>query len=267
MFHLPFRIGATSYAIPADLTANAEFLRRQVHDMQLVLFEVEHGPSNLPSADQIAQLQKISAESGLTYSVHLLYDIPPLNDPAHLALRKARQVIDLTAPLSPSAYVLHLDGRALQAAQQWQGAAMRQWQTRCAQNLRQIVDWVGDGRQVAVENLEGYPPDWVTPVAERAGVSRCVDIGHLWRDGHDPLPWLARSLPATRIIHLHGVQAGQDHRSLAHMAPAALDPLIRFLLQHNYPGIVTLEVFEEADFTSSLRALHESVQRCLLESL
>ena len=44
----PFRLGATSYILPADLVANAKFLAGKVDDIELVLFDLEEGQSNLP---------------------------------------------------------------------------------------------------------------------------------------------------------------------------------------------------------------------------
>ena len=81
-----------------------------------------------------------------------------------------------------------------------------------------------------MENLETYPLDFIQPVLDRIPVSRCVDIGHLWLDGHDPIPYLQAALPRTRVIHIHGI-AERDHRSLAFMpqekVSAVWDELIR----------------------------------------
>ena len=45
-----FRIGATSYIIPADILPNVEYLAPQVDDVELVLFETDEYGSNLPDA-------------------------------------------------------------------------------------------------------------------------------------------------------------------------------------------------------------------------
>jgi len=45
----PFRLGTTSYVIPADILANVRHLAGKVQDVELVLFEVDDGPNNLPS--------------------------------------------------------------------------------------------------------------------------------------------------------------------------------------------------------------------------
>ena len=107
-----------------------------------------------------------------------------------------------------------------------------------------------------MENLEGYPLDFILPVLARVPVSRCVDVGHLWLDGHDPLPYLQAALPRLRVVHLHGLNAaGRDHQSVAHMPRERLTPVLALLRTAEYRGVLTLEVFGEDDFHSSLAAL------------
>ncbi len=264
----PFRIGTTSYVIEADLVANAAYLAGKVDDMQLVLFDLPGGPSNLPTSSEIAALNAIAHDADLTYTVHLIADLR-LGDKSatnHPSLQKAQQVIELTSALDPWAYVLHLDGRHVQASAA-QSNERRRWQEDCITALELAATWAGSPTLLAVENLEGYPPDFVTPVVAEAEVSRCVDIGHLWLDGHDPLPWLVAALPQTRVIHLHGLQRfaqgpTRDHQALHLMTPAEIDPIIGCLLEAAYNGVLTLEVFGEHDFSQSLRALQESIGRC-----
>lgn len=266
--NLPFRVGTTSYIIPADLIPNARFLASRVQDMQLVLFDRDDGLSNLPTPDEVETLAAIGRAHDLTYTVHLIRDLRP--DPgggaANRSLADARRVIELTRHLDPVAYVLHLDGREVRAPEMSTGALVK-WRVGEVRALTQVADWAGGREKLAVENLEGYPPDFVTQVVAQAGAGRCVDVGHLWLDGRDPLPWLRSALPRTRVIHLHGVMqqpAGnrRDHVSLAHIPPARLDPVVDLLLTASFTGVLTLEVFERADFDSSLEALMGSIERC-----
>jgi sugar phosphate isomerase/epimerase len=269
----PFRIGATSYVIEADLVANAAYLAGKVQDMQLVLFDLPGGPSNLPTAAEIAALNAIGREGDLSYTVHLIADVRlgDNGDTNHESLRRARQVIELTRDLQPWAYVLHLDGRAVRNPTT-PPADLQRWQQQTSHALQLIADWVDRPEQLAVENLEGYAPDFVTPVVAGLPVARCVDVGHLWLDGHDPLPWLTAALPQTRVVHLHGLHSTsmgrpQDHQSLHHMAPAAVDRVIDVLLQETYRGVLTLEVFGEVDFERSLAALWAAIARSTAATL
>jgi sugar phosphate isomerase/epimerase len=120
--------------------------------------------------------------------------------------------------------------------------------------LEQVAAWAGAAERLAVENLETYPLDFIQPVLDRIPVSRCVDIGHLWLDGHDPLPYLRAALPRTRVIHMHGI-AERDHKSLAFMPRQKVRAVWDELLHLNYEGVLTLEIFSEEDFISSLEVI------------
>jgi sugar phosphate isomerase/epimerase len=259
---LPFRVGATSYIIADDLLPNARFLADFVQDMQLVLFDLPGGPSNLPDVETITGLAALGQARDLTYTVHLIEDLAPhQSDQPNRSWLKAEDVIIRTAPLTPWAYVFHLDGRTVRTLET-AADQLAIWQRQMGYAITQVAQWAGDATRLAVENLEGYPPAFVTPAIATTAVSRCVDVGHLWLDGHDPLPWLQAALPRTRVVHLHGLYEGRDHQSIAHTPPALLDPVINLLLIQGYTGVLTLEIFGEADFWSSLEALQASVDRC-----
>ena len=130
------------------------------------------------------------------------------------SLVKAERVIECTRGLAPWAYVLHLDGRSVRTSTD--AASIKRWQDRSLRALEIVSAWAGGAEKLAVENLETYPLDFIQPVLERLPVSRCVDIGHLWLDGHDPLPYLQSAMSRTRVIHIHGI-AERDHRSLEFM--------------------------------------------------
>lgn len=257
---IPFRVGTTSYIIPDNIVPNVRYLADKAQDIELILFEVDDGQNNLPDADVIGTLIDLAATHGLTYTVHLPLDLRlgEGGDETHISLIKARKVIELTRALNPWAYVLHLDGNDVQHGASAQ--RMIQWRDQCVRSLEIVSAWSGSAEKLVVENLEGYPPDFTVPVIERIGVSRCFDVGHLWKDGLDPLPYLKAALPRTRVIHIHGLKE-RDHKSLAHMSPAQLDPVVKTLLEFNYTGVLTLEVFNEEDFLTSKKALAESLER------
>lgn len=252
-----FRLGTTSYIIPEDILPNVRYLASKVRDIELVLFELDDGPNNLPTSEQAAELNALAAQHDLTYTVHLPLDLRLGADGSeqHVSLVKARRVIEAARPLNPRAYVLHLDGREVR--EQLTAGALALWQDQSVRALEIVSAWAGSVNLLAVENLEGYPLDFLDAMMERVPVSRCVDIGHLWLDGHDPLPYLQRWLPRTRVIHIHGI-AGRDHKSLAHISRAQRDPVLRYLAGQ-YEGVLTLEVFQEEDLRTSLLAMEESL--------
>ena len=247
----PFRLGTTSYIIPDDILPNARYLAGKVRDIELILFEVDDGPNNLPASQVIEELSSIAQQNDLTYTVHLPLDLKLGEDGSERdqSLIKAKRVIERLRPLDPWAYVLHLDGRSVRTSAD--ARLLRRWQDQSVRALEIVSGWTGRVEKLAVENLESYPPDFIQPVLDRIPVSRCVDIGHLWLDQHDPIPYLQAALARTRVIHMHGI-AERDHRSLAFMPEENVQRILKELLRMNYEGVLTLEVYSEEDFSSSL---------------
>jgi len=247
----PFRLGTTSYIIPDDILPNARYLAGKVRDIELILFEVDDGPNNLPASQVIEELSSIAQQNDLTYTVHLPLDLKLGEDGSERdqSLIKAKRVIERVRPLDPWAYVLHLDGRSVRTSAD--ARLLRRWQDQSVRALEIVSGWTGRVEKLAVENLESYPPDFIQPVLDRIPVSRCVDIGHLWLDQHDPIPYLQAALARTRVIHMHGI-AERDHRSLAFMPEENVQRILKELLRMNYEGVLTLEVYSEEDFSSSL---------------
>jgi sugar phosphate isomerase/epimerase len=244
----PWRLGSTSYVYPGDLVHNAERLAGQVADLELVLFDLESGQSNLPSSGEVSRLAEVAARNGLTYTVHLPLDLRSTRLEPHRSLRTAQRVIKLTAPLQPYAYIFHLDG---------QGIDQPDWLAQASAAVANLIQLVDNPASLALENLENYAPEQLLPIFAAFPIRRTLDIGHLWKAGRDPLPLLDAWLPQTSVIHLHGL-AETDHRSLAVMTPAQLDPIIARLL--DWHGVLTLEVFEE-DFFTSRAALIQALAR------
>jgi sugar phosphate isomerase/epimerase len=254
MFSYPFRLGTTSYIIPDDILPNAHYLAGKVRDIELILFEVDDGPNNLPSPEVIDELLLIAGQHDLTYTVHLPLDLQLGEDGSEQdqSLVKAKRVIDCTRRLDPWAYVLHLDGRSVRTSMN--ARLITHWQDQSVRALELVAKWAASAEKLAVENLETYSLDFIQPVLDRIPVSRCVDIGHLWLDHHDPIPYLLAALPRTRVVHIHGI-AERDHRSLAFMPQEKVSEVWKELIRANYEGVLTLEIFSEEDFVSSLKVI------------
>jgi sugar phosphate isomerase/epimerase len=251
-----FRIGTTSYIIPADILPNVEYLAPLVDDVELVLFETDEYGSNLPDAALVKRLNELAVEYDITYTIHLPLDLrlAEEGDALDVSLIKARRVIEATRDLSPFAYTVHLDGRELMAG----GAAvLPRWQANARAALEIVTGWLPDPRLLAVENVERWDPAAFAPLIDALSISRTMDIGHLWLEGVDALPRLVEWTPRARIVHLHGI-AERDHASLTHVPAAQLAPVVAHLTQH-FTGVVTLEVFNEADFLSSVEVLRAAL--------
>ncbi len=255
-YRFPFRLGSTSYVYEDDILPNVRRLARMVDDVELVLFEVDEY-CNLPDPATVDELKRLAAAHGMTYTVHLPLDLRLAASDAqtqHPSIEKALKVIHVTRPLTPWAYVLHLDGDEPLAA--GTATAWARWRDESVRALEQLVPAAGDPSLLCAENLERYPPDHIFPVLERLPVSLCLDVGHLWVQHRDPLPYLRTWLSRTRVVHLHGV-AERDHKSLLHAPPRSLRGVLDELYRRRYEGVVTLEVFNQHDFFSSREVLRQ----------
>jgi sugar phosphate isomerase/epimerase len=248
----PYRLGTTSYVLPDEVVPNVRRLGDLVDDVELVLFEVP-GYSNLPDAATVAELRALAQTHDLSYTVHLPEDLA-LARPS--SLEKAEKVIACTLELVPWAYVLHLDGREVEG--ECDSALLARWRDDALRLLEAVTAMVGDAQRLCVENLENYPPECFLPLLDQVPLSLCVDVGHLWLTGRDPLAYLDARLSRTRVVHLHGV-GEYDHLSLLHQGAEQLVPILDLLSVCDYGGVLTLEVFDWDDFLSSRTLVAEVV--------
>ena len=127
--------------------------------------------------------------------------------------------------------------------------------------------------------------------------SRCMDVGHLWKDGWDPQDFLPSWLAKTRLIHLHGMEARpkatvsgeilartlpetplrtqlrslfgpapRDHKSLHNMPPSCIDSVMHTLWDAGWQGVLNIEVFHTEDFVRSHETILRSYDRYLARS-
>ncbi len=258
-----FRIGTTSYIIPADILPNVDYLAGRVSDIQLVLFETDTHGSNLPDESLRRALNERAARHNLSYTIHLPLDLRLADGGTaeHDSLVKARRVIEATRELKPAAYTLHLDAGRLPppwGACRKHPLSLAVWQDQAVRALETVSAWIPDPGLLCVENLEKWDPVAFEAVLDRVAVSRTVDIGHLWLEDKEPLPILEKWLPRTRVVHLHGI-GSRDHQSLLLMPPEKRDPVVR-LLKERFTGILTLEVFNERDLAESLEAVRQIME-------
>ena len=251
----PFRIGTTSYIIPDDILPNVRFLADKVDDIELVLFDVDQF-CNIPSREQAAELQQMADAADLTYTIHLPLDLQFSADDSQTcqSLVKARQVITALRCLQPHAYIAHLDSHSI--VKEPSAAESSVWVRQCVQSLQLLLHELQDPALLAVENLESYPPALNHRVLAQTPASECIDIGHLWLQGIDVPHYLDARLDRTRVVHLHGINT-RDHQSLQHMPLMQVKRVIEKMMEKNYSGVLTLEVFNRDDFFSSMEVLDQ----------
>lgn len=254
------RIGTSSYILCDDILPNVRYLAPLVDDIELVLFESQ-GESNLPDATTITELRRLALEYDLTYTVHFPLDVFPGSRDAQVrdqSLATCLKIIDLTKELSPFAYILHLtpDTYGEQPS-----SDLEAWLEALDESLDHLVAYSGiDSRMFCAETLS-YPFSLVLPLVEKHNLSVTLDIGHVWMMGYDAQEACSSLLPRTKVCHLHGVEGTKDHQSLE---KGNLDDIERFvssLVQQGKDGetrVLTLEVFNQYDFLTSLSLLTQS---------
>jgi sugar phosphate isomerase/epimerase len=250
----PFRLGCTSYVYPDDIVPNVEKTAPLVDDIELVLFESGYD-SNLPGKEVVGRLKELQDRYGITYTVHF-----PIDKKAGSTDRserrdfcaQAEKIIWLTLPLRPYAYILHFEGIKRDASSREREA----WTSACDEVSRSILDsGIVAPEKICVENLD-YPVSWHEEIVSNSGFSYCLDIGHLWLYGE---PWrdiVKKYLDKTRVIHAHGVSDGKDHQSLALHRRSEVVEFVETICD-SYKNVVTLELFAEKDFFSSLELVGE----------
>lgn len=254
----PFRLATTSFIYPTTWVPNVRRLGPYVDEIELLI--LESGAENYPTPTEIRELARLADEMQLTYNIHLPMDIRLGHEAAsqrNRAVEVIRRVVDLTADLPVSVHVLHAD---------WQGKqlsdpAVAKWQDRVRSSLECIIASGIAAPSIAVETLENYPISRLETVIFDLNLSVCLDLGHLWLAGLDPLSHYLAYQNQTSILHLHGIDNGKDHRSVAHLNSDQRKTVYRIL--RDFTGVVSIEVFSLKELTPSLSALETICQDCI----
>ncbi len=251
----PFRLGTTSYIIPADILPNLRYLSGKVDDVELVLFE-GNDFSNLPSKPDIATMRALAEDNNLTYTVHLPLDMhlgSADEQYRRVSVDRCRRIIDLTASLSPFAYVLHLSGDCRGDSP---SRNITQWQERHAESLSVIVNDGLPSRKIAVETLD-YDFCFAAELVSVFDLSVCLDVGHLLVMDRDVPFHFHRWFDRTKIVHFHGVRPDKtDHADLGHLSEETVDTVLSLMVMASQEErVLTLEVFNQRDFEKSVDVL------------
>jgi adenosylcobalamin phosphodiesterase len=248
----PFTIGTTSFIYPDSYVENVKMLAPYLDEIEMILFE--SNPNSLPSKHEIKELFALSNQYDISYNIHLPLDISlGVKDSSmrHSAIETIKQVMDLTAPLFPTSYTLHLP----YGESDFENERIKRWKERTYHSMDTLCSFGFNSRTISIETLN-YPLEWVEDILIDFNLSVCMDFGHLILYGLDMKNVFDRYKHRTSIIHLHGANDNQDHQPLDLLSKSNLKAILRILKQ--FIGTVSIEVFSFDHLNASLKYL-ESV--------
>ncbi len=244
----PWKIGATSFILPASVEENVRYLAGKVDDVQLLFFE-SSWQARLPSPIDVDCLAQFSSMH--SYTVHLPLDLRLGAQDGALRMRGVEEIcriVEVCDCLNPVAYDLHLnrEGKMSEVT----------WHNHCTESLRVLQERLGSAwDKLCVENID-YDFALVAEVVATCEVKVCVDFGHLHHFGFADEHCFATY--DIQHIHLHGVQDGKDHQPLLDADIPFLQRLGQEMVAFNYTGVVTLEVYKSEWLSESLDVLKQA---------
>jgi sugar phosphate isomerase/epimerase len=247
-------LGTTSYILPADLLTNIEALAPRVDDIEIVLFESDE-MSNLPDEETIRKLKSIAAATNLTYTVHLPLDInlgSLIESERRRSVEKCLRIISLVSPLGSMPFIVHFHPAGGPGTGDIPPAG---WVSSLTKSTRELLASGIEPDRLCVENLD-YRYELVEEIVVHHGLSVCLDVGHMLLYNHPIEEFIDLHLHRIRVVHLHGLKDGVDHKDITDIPPDCLDMLMeRLTSDSGRPRVVTLEVFTPDDLKLSMAHL------------
>jgi sugar phosphate isomerase/epimerase len=249
-----FKISAPSFIYPDDYIPNVQMLGPFLDEIELLCFESH--PSCLPSPGMIRELKSLAREFMFTYNVHLPSDLDPGNPERreqNRFIENTLRVMELTQPLEPTNYILHLPYNQSPIG----SICDKAWQSRISDCLRGLRNAGVPGTALSIETLD-YPLEWIEEILREHDLRVCLDIGHLILNHENIETVFRRYAGQTTMIHLHGVNNGKDHLALDVFDQNWLDKIFSLLGQ--YTGTVSIEVFSFKHLLDSLTVLENNIR-------
>lgn len=237
---------------PADIVTNAEKLAGFTDDIELLIFEGADR-SKLPTRAQVRRLGEIALLHGFSYTVHLPVDVDVCSDNEtfrRFSNDRIEEIVDLTAPLNPYGFVLHLPGGETER-EKWTETACLAAQTVCGKCV--------DGK-LFVENLT-YPFGRLKPVFERSDAMLCLDIGHAQKAGDSWKEIYREFGERIGVVHFYLCDPDSGRHFGVQNAPRGfVSDVADAFLSGGYEGIVTMEMFCETDFFESKKIMNREME-------
>jgi sugar phosphate isomerase/epimerase len=259
-------LSAPSMVYGMDLVENVKKLSHIVDHVEIILYHTQDR-HNIPTPKELALLEKVQGETGLTYSVHLPASLEIAAADANTrnaSLERTIHMIHHFHSLIPEYFILHIPFIAPTLVAEpgcyfteKDSGSLHNWSKRAIDGLKKIQGETGIHQRLLIENIN-YSPIFLEPFWRQGLCGFCLDIGHLLLGGECVRDHLERYLPVISEIHLHGVAGWEEHIGLEVIAEDRLRSWITRLQSSGYSGILNLEVFDPVHLASSLRLLREN---------
>ena len=169
------RLGATSFLLHETYVPAVRFAAERCDDVALLLVEPGERNEYLATPGEIVEIGRIIAGERATLHVHLPTDADfDTWEGARSMIGKIRRIAELTGPLDPHSFVLHVDFPSLHGTGGEPSAEQQEW---TAEALLEIAACLPAPERLAVENLETYAPSFWDRWLAGTPYSRCLDVG------------------------------------------------------------------------------------------
>jgi len=246
---LPFTLGVTSYVKPEALLPNIEFITNKglFGNIEILFFE-SHKISPLPDNSSIRRLSELSKKHGVRYTIHLPLDLKiGTLGYKEKNLEKLMAIWEKVKKLDISGYILHCSKP--------DSNDLDKWKSRVSDEISDFLNISGMPSQLlCVENTD-YPFSWGYSIIEELSLSACMDTGHLFLAGKNPLKFYDKYAKRIRVCHLHGADEKKDHKSLRYFPQNMLTQLLDKIKLSDIT--VTLEMFSWNRVIESMKILEE----------
>jgi sugar phosphate isomerase/epimerase len=212
-------------------------------------------------------LAPFKRENRISFSLHLptmggLDIASSIRGIRETAVDTYRKAVNLTLPLEPDTYVLHVAGMILEATNSmvsgsFAPALRRLLMENAFRSVEEILTYL-PAESLCIENLPYFPIDFLEPFVRDFRLSVCLDVGHLTLIGASIEEFWGRFGPSTREVHLHDVKLVRqspnvllqvDHHALGE-GDLDIGRILDILYAHVYAGPLVLETLHDAEMRS-----------------
>ncbi|MFW5995852.1 MAG: cobamide remodeling phosphodiesterase CbiR [Halanaerobiaceae bacterium] len=246
--------------------------------VELILDPVLYAFSEEELKKLMQKLRQLKKDYNIKYSVHFPFwwvNIAiPEPEVRKASVRVIKNCINLTAPLQPTHFVLHVFkgvfkrvNKSLAGEKVKSSSRSRIYQYAC-ESIEKIISELDNPDQLCIENLLNSNLEYLINLMEEYNTSFCYDIGHKYMHDTEELSFLEEYGERIKSIHAHNIRLVQpdknrrrfykmeDHYSISKGA-INFDRVLKILEKINYQETIIIEVKRHEDAVSSARYLAE----------